>query len=142
MIVPEPTDRRHFLASALAGAVLLALGSRTPLPSDVAPAPLTRAATRLARLFPRGQSAHRIGRLYLRQAPSEDDAPALVHLIVASLSVPLDALHRLDDGAMRELIERRVRQDFADGRTASVDGWVLSVTEARLCAVAALAGAT
>jgi len=28
----------------------------------------------------------------------------------------------------------QIRADFADGRTVKVDGWVLSLTEARLCA--------
>jgi hypothetical protein len=35
-------------------------------------------------------------------------------------------------------IDRQVTDDFAAGRTAVVDGWVLSVTEARQCALFSL----
>jgi hypothetical protein len=36
-------------------------------------------------------------------------------------------------------IKRRFAKDFADGRTVMLDGWVVSRTEARLCALLALA---
>jgi hypothetical protein len=38
-------------------------------------------------------------------------------------------------------IERQVRDDFAAGRTVLVDGWVLSATEARQCALFSLVSA-
>jgi hypothetical protein len=41
------------------------------------------------------------------------------------------------DGA-KESIRKRIRVDFALGRTINCEGWILSVTEARLCAVALL----
>jgi hypothetical protein len=36
----------------------------------------------------------------------------------------------------RAHIAARVREDFAAGRVVLLDGWMLSVTEARLCALA------
>ena len=145
----EPSDRRHFLAAALAGVGLVALRA-IPLPSVPSSATSSSAtssatsssAMRLAGLFARGQSAPRIGRVYLRQAPGERDATTLVRLVAGSLAVDVGALPRMDGGALRQRIERRIRQDFAESRTTSVEGWVLSVTEARLYAVTALVRAS
>jgi hypothetical protein len=40
--------------------------------------------------------------------------------------------------AMRRRIANRVRRDFANGAIVDVDGWLLSVTEARIYALIAL----
>jgi hypothetical protein len=41
----------------------------------------------------------------------------------------------------RESIENQIRDDFAAGKTVMLDGWVLSATEARQCALFSLASA-
>jgi hypothetical protein len=41
----------------------------------------------------------------------------------------------------RGSIEKKIQDDFAAGQTVLVDGWVLSVTEARQCALFSLATA-
>ena len=43
--------------------------------------------------------------------------------------------------ARHRSIAQQVRDDFAAGRTVVVDGWVLSATEARQCALFSLASA-
>jgi hypothetical protein len=40
--------------------------------------------------------------------------------------------------AVDQRIRERIRSDFAEQRTVNCDGWVLSLTEARLCAAALL----
>lgn len=40
---------------------------------------------------------------------------------------------------MSTLINDRIRQDFEAEQVVKVQGWVLSITEARLCALSALA---
>ncbi len=135
----EPSDRRRFLAAAIAGIGLLATRRPFPVPHDGAALPPSVA--RLAGLLADGGSARHIGRLYLQQAPWERDVRALARRIVDSLPGRPGALDRVGDAGARRLIEQRIRQDFADGLTTSVDGWVLSVTEARLYAVTALAEA-
>ncbi len=42
---------------------------------------------------------------------------------------------RVDPIALLAVLQRQVRRDFELGRTIEVDGWILSVTEARLCAL-------
>lgn len=50
-------------------------------------------------------------------------------------AVPLDGAA----SEVRRLIRQRVRRDFAEGSIVRVEGWILSLTEARLYALAALA---
>ena len=94
-------------------------------------------ADRLRALVPAPDSARLIGRAYLAGYPDEsgDDA-TLARLILADLGggdprAPLP----VDTRRLRETIAARVREDFRHGRTARVEGWILSRTEARLCAL-------
>lgn len=41
----------------------------------------------------------------------------------------------MDPDALRSALERQVIQDFAAGKIVTADGWILSVTEARQCAL-------
>ena len=72
-----------------------------------------------------------IGKHYLAAAPKENTAAALRSAISDSRNqsrVPL----------MPRSLDDQVREDFITGRTVLVDGWVLSVTEARQSALFAL----
>jgi F420-0:gamma-glutamyl ligase len=40
--------------------------------------------------------------------------------------------------ALAAALAQRVQQDFVDGHVVHVDGWVLSLTEARQCALHSL----
>jgi hypothetical protein len=95
-------------------------------------------ADRLTAIFGRKRSARVVGRAYLRQAPEEADPE---FLIAAIHGADADLRHLVVDGDELDLataLRYRIRRDFADGRTVRVDGWVLSRTEARLCALAEL----
>jgi hypothetical protein len=63
-----------------------------------------------------------IGVEYRRLVPAENDPLCLRAAILAS----------------RMSIARVVRRDFTTGRTVLVNGWVLSATEARQCALFSL----
>ena len=72
-------------------------------------------------LFSNLPSARAIGAAYLRSHPADRlDAETLV------AALPTVAEH--------------VRNDFSNARVVTVDGWMLAVTEARLCALAYLTG--
>src|SRR5215471_8828826 len=77
-----------------------------------------------------------IGARYRSVTPSERDADALRASILASR--PMRA--RLLPGASPP-IAALIRDDFEQGRTAVLDGWILSVTEARQCALFSLLSA-
>jgi hypothetical protein len=64
--------------------------------------------------------------------PAERDAEALRAAILAA-----PRASRLGE-TPRVPVAELVRSDFAEGRTVVVHGWVLSVTEARQCALFSL----
>jgi hypothetical protein len=74
-----------------------------------------------------------LGNHYRAATPAESTADSLRGAIFNSQSVfsrlPLIRHYPIDD---------MIRDDFADGRTVLVDGWVLSLTEARQCALFSL----
>jgi hypothetical protein len=82
-------------------------------------------------------SAKVIGAAFLRTlAPSERSPEQLVAAICAGAALVPDDLASPDLGRR---IGDRVRRDFAQVAMVQVDGWFLSVTEARLYALAAAA---
>lgn len=116
--------RRTFLLAAAAFGASLPPG----------PAFSMDAATRLRALVPAPTSARELGRIYLAQHPGEDGA-ALTRHILSSLSLDEEAVVALDRQALPAMVTSRVRADFENGRTVEVAGWILSRTEARLCAL-------
>jgi hypothetical protein len=125
-------DRRQFLRIAAAGAVApltsTACGSDADAASDAA---ALAQPELLALVGP--EQVREIGSQYRRIVPAEHDAESLRAGILAAR--PWTS--RLG-WAPRVPIADLVRGDFAAGRTVVVDGWVLSVTEARQCALFSL----
>jgi hypothetical protein len=72
-----------------------------------------------------------LGRRYRETMPAEDDPRALEAAILADAPAapPTSARAWLDD---------QVQRDFATGRTVTLNGWVLSLTEARQSALFSL----
>lgn len=92
---------------------------------------------RLAGLLEHRDSAWIVGREYLRATPSEATPPVLAYLIAERLPLERRALVSATDEELRRLLAASVVADFEEGRTVEIDGWVLSATEARLCALVA-----
>ncbi len=107
-----PMNRRHFLRlTAFAAAIGLVPAARA---KGVG---LNTALAHPELLDALGPAMVRaIGARYREMHPAEDDARVLVDAIGA----------------------RRVREDFERGRTVVIDGWLLSTTEARQCALFSL----
>lgn len=79
------------------------------------------------------ETIRQIGVAYRSATPREDAEPELTRLLLTApdgTSVPAD-----DRAAIRRMLEQRVRDDFETGSIRVVDGWILSVTEARQCAL-------
>ena len=79
-----------------------------------------------------------IGTLYRKQVPDEDGETHLVSLLLTDgtgKSISASA----EKSSLEPWLEQKTRNDFETGRTIVVRGWVLSVTEARQCAVYSLA---
>jgi hypothetical protein len=92
----------------------------------------------LANFFIHKESASSVGIEYLKCVPKEADVHTLVHLIFSTKSELRTELNKADTNKFRKLLLLQQRQDFEHGRTVKVQGWILSETEARLCALAAL----
>ncbi|WP_158044312.1 hypothetical protein [Skermanella pratensis] len=120
-------NRREILATAAAAGLLCA----SPGSARAVAAPPE--ARRLLALLRSPAAARRIGLAYLETSVDEADPAKLVALIVG------DGVDRgTADGDLLRHVAERQRADFAAGRTVKLDGWVLSRTEARLYALAAV----
>ena len=75
-----------------------------------------------------------VGRSYLELASNEADRARLSDLIFGNAGLPDVSFSSLQ----RHIAAARAR-DHAAGDTIMLDGWILSRTEARLCALCALA---
>ncbi|HEV3223750.1 MAG TPA: hypothetical protein VGZ90_12770 [Puia sp.] len=75
-----------------------------------------------------------IGMAYRLQTPSESGADKLADLLSAD-SVGKTISSSSDDFIIQNLINQKIKQDFKAGNTVIVKGWVLTVTEARQCAL-------
>ena len=128
--------RRRLLASALWLAMIV-LGCPWPARAATRAAIDAAGSAALDKLLADAASAVVVGQKYLRGHPDERDPRRVRGDLAAALGGPLEAL---DPALLRERVRRRVRQDFAEDRITLVDGWILSITEARLCALAALPG--
>jgi hypothetical protein len=68
-----------------------------------------------------------VGKSYRKLVPEERKARALARLL--SEGIPAE------DVDMGKALEDKIKSDFETGRTVAIDGWILSVTEARQCAL-------
>ena len=110
-----------------------AIGKLCPVPSALDPL-----AARLAQFHWHNQSAAVVGLEYLRSVPREADVQLLVDLICSFTADWRTELTQANGPTLRNLLALQQRQDFEHGRILNVRGWILSATEVRLCALAAL----
>lgn len=68
------------------------------------------------------------GKAYLKQFPAEGNKARLTELLLGNS-------FQGDKKAIRTLLDNHVEQDFKTGKIVTASGWVLSVTEARQCAL-------
>ena len=95
-------------------------------------------AESLATFFTNVESAKIVGREYLRCRPKEREIVLLVELICSFRAERHTELAKADVEKRREVLQLQHRQDFERGRVVTVHGWILSETEVRLFALAAL----
>ena len=99
--------------------------------------PVSDAATSqpafLSRLFDE-ITIKRTGQTYLQKTPAENAHDELVRLLANNSTIASSS----DETAIHQHLEEKIKKDFDEGRTVMVNGWVLSVTEARQCALFSL----
>jgi len=73
------------------------------------------------------QTIASIGNQYRLQTPAENSRRKLVRKLLDDISD--------QNGEMTSLLEEKIIKDFETGDTIIADGWILSITEARQCAL-------
>ena len=121
-------DRRRFLQLSALGIVVTIADSACVASSDRPDAAVDRPQL-LGMLGP--ERVRQLGARYRASTPSEKSAAALRAALSSGHGPRIPFINRgsLDD---------QIRDDFSTGRTVVVDGWVLSVTEARQAALFSL----
>lgn len=129
-------DRRLVLRLAVFGG-MIAAAPAWARPADAG----STAAGRLAELLPHAAGAARLGRRYLALAPAEADRRRLLDALSKDHAGLAVASRTGADGEIRGVVGGCRQRDFVAGNTVTIDGWILSRTEARLCALVALEAA-
>jgi hypothetical protein len=77
-----------------------------------------------------------MGNAYRKLVPEENDRQKLNNLILLSTNGTI--LNSTDKIAIAELIDKKIHDEFVGNNTIVVNGWVVSKTEARQCALFSL----
>lgn len=134
------TSRRRFLSFILGLGALALIGPVGRLFGFVRVRAGDRPGYGLGDFFKHPKSAEVVGQAYLEQAPEERDLNVLLDRIFEGATDRRSEFAAAGTGRRRAILLEQTRDDFARGRTAKIDGWILSVTEARLCALSVLPG--
>ncbi len=110
--------RRNFLLIGAAGVAAVSIPTYNYYFGDVTYDPLLAQPPSLSLIW-ETHEIQAIGKKYIQQTPDERRVRTLVNL--------------LSDGST---LQNLSIEDFKSGRTVLVDGWILSETEARQCALA------
>ena len=87
----------------------------------------------LSRLFDE-KTIKEAGKAYLQKTPAENDEDKLIQLLSGNGAIATSA----DEKAIHQYLDQKIKEEFKSGNTVIVKGWILSVTEARQCALFAL----
>lgn len=128
-------SRRDLLRQLACGGLMIALPASVFARPAGHPAPPL--ALRLDRFFSSKESAREIGRRYLALRPGEAGLNRLTTLIYRTPENRA-RLENADAELLRGFLSRQQQEDFELERVVNVSGWILSETEARLCAIAAV----
>ena len=131
-------SRREAIKVAVAATVTLLVHSQLPGVAALQSGQQALLPARLTALLAHSESANVIGGAYLLKYPQEANVDTLLDQIAARIVARDVGLLSTTDQHLREQLDGVVRADFAADRIVKLRGWVLSATEARLCALAAL----
>jgi hypothetical protein len=132
-------SRREFLVVGVAVGAPAALLPLRPWRALVQIEGSASPGARLSGLLEHRDSARVIGREYLRRIGGRPTTRALVDSITSGLPRRGRSLGAATDDELRGMLAVQIRRDFGEERTIALQGWIVSLTEARLCALAAVA---
>lgn len=133
---PHDLSRRTVLASGAAiAAAGLPLASIQHLAGNG-----SRAETAILAMVRHREAAIALGQTALFSQPHLYDRGRILAELLDDLGMDADSAARASAGDIASRLTARIRNDFAVERTIMLDGWLLSLAETRLYALAALAG--
>ena len=129
--------RRTFIMAAVATSVVVAIPAvyyssrRKKISGDPLGMPyvLDRFCTK--------KEIYNIGVRYRSQAPSENTKEKLTELLLSNNKGK--KIESMNKSAIAELLKEKIQEEFSAYKTIIVNGWVISATEARQCALFSLA---
>ena len=134
---PRLLDRR-FVNALLAGAVAWPVSGTVPLLVSKKQPDLQDSLQHLLQsIFASFRGGRALGTACLKSLPDGENTGRQLSNKIITL-VLCDAETMKSKEAVRSRIANQVRLDFAQGAVVSVDGWLLSLTEARVYALIAL----
>ncbi len=78
----------------------------------------------------------KIGANYLAQMPGENAVKTLQNLLLTDVTGK--KINQKNEAAIADLMEKKMNEDFLHDNTFIINGWVISQTEARQCALFSL----
>ena len=133
-----PTSRRKFLLVLLGSGAYSLIYPNRAVSSWEQSRTTDALRTTLADFFDHKESARVVGLEYLCDTPAEWDVELLVDRIFFDRIRCRTEFGKAGTNTRREVLLKQIHDDFEKGRVVKVRGWVLSQTEARLCALAGL----
>lgn len=80
------------------------------------------------------RTIHEIGKIYLELFPEEADKDILIGILKGDFDNE-KLTHSSGKSELQESIRLKIKNDFNSDHTIIVDGWILSKTETRQCAL-------
>jgi hypothetical protein len=127
-------NRRTFLATLLFGSTSAFVGVLNQTADRIGA--LGGEGHPVTHIFSDVSSARMIGKRYL--ATKDLDRATLLEFRKHICHTARYVHSERDFYKLREGLREKVRGDYQHGRCVCIDGWVLSITEARLCAIVSL----
>lgn len=79
------------------------------------------------------KTLHEIGTEYIKKFPSEKKEKQLADLLLSDNAG--EPSQTTDLSLINSLLDQKIKEDFKTGNTLVINGWILSITEARQCAL-------
>lgn len=121
--------RRNFILLTTAGAAIIALPTWYYKYGDLEYNQLLTEPELLSYIWD-DNTIHKIGKIYREQYPDENSERKLVKILLKS--------NLTDTEAIAKFLQQQIQEDYKTESIVMIDGWLLSVTEARQCALFSL----
>lgn len=137
VVIRRSVSRRRFMRAFTCVGAFTVLFPGFALIKTMTRKPVGNVVPELTDLVSNKTSATEVGNAYLSQSEIGKDPESIANSVVLSGGEPHTTIDE-----MKAALCNQIRKDFAQGRTVRIQGWVLSQTEASVCALVAITAAS